>query len=44
MWGIIADKLTKKLPKWLGWAIFFVGLFCMVLFLTKGAGFETRFR
>lgn len=44
MWGIIADRLTKKLPKWLGWAIFFVGLFCMIMFLTKGAGFETRFR
>jgi hypothetical protein len=44
MWGIISDKATKRLPKWAGWTIFFIGLFCMVLFLTKGAGFETRFR
>lgn len=44
MWGIISDKATKRLPKWIGWAVFFIGLFCMVLFLTKGAGFETRFR
>ena len=44
MWGIISDKMTKRLPKWAGWTIFFVGLFCMVIFLAKGAGFETRFR
>lgn len=44
LWGLVSDKLTKKMPKWVGWAIFFAGLFAMNLFLIKGAGFETRFR
>ena len=43
MWGIIVDKATKRYPKWVGWTVWGIGMVCMIAFLTKGAGFETRF-
>ena len=43
MWGIIVDKITKHRPKWVGWTVWGTGMLCMIVFLTKGAGFETRF-
>ena len=43
MWGVIADRLTKRYPKWIGWTVWGIGMVCMILFLAKGAGIETRF-
>lgn len=45
MWGLLSDQMTQRFhwSQRTGWIVFFIGLFCAVMFLSKGAGFETRF-
>lgn len=43
MWGLLIDKLTKKMSRRKGWIIWGVGTILLILFFRFVGGFETIF-
>lgn len=43
VWGVFADKTTKKMPRWKGWLIWGIGYAALILVLATVGGVPTRF-
>ena len=41
LWGMLSDKMTKKLAKWKGWLVWGIGLIIIVLAFHFLGGYET---
>jgi len=40
LWGLMSDKLTKRMSKRKGWLVFLAGIFVLILFFQLVGGFE----
>ena len=40
LWGLMSDKMTKKMSRRNGWIVFFIGIFVLITFFQQVGGFE----